>query len=611
MNQFKYPLFKKLADVYHSPEGSELIEEFLTALSDGGSISDPFFSRALDRIRREIGREIPCCKNSGDLWDEYWDFFFPEAALINREPFEIIDEIRKSRIVSIKRLSEAPITAIPEEMTFTSNILLTLPDENVPPDKLDLPDFILNVIPEIRKENQLYWFDHPVQMGEVPEKNEILYGLKGLSETLAFEKKRGTVDKNAAIDVLLSVSVTHKGLRDIAAPYIRYELEKAGGFPHLNIFIFTERDTAEILQTYSSNSGSISEFFGVDGKYSRHYNFLKAINALWRKAVRHSLKGTFKIDLDQVFPQEELVRYTGKSAFEHFMTPLWGAEAVDHKGKDVSLSMIAGALVNESDIGKSLFTPDVTMPDRNAPASDLIFFKHLTMALSTRAEMMTRYGESDGIDGTNKAISRIHVTGGTNGILIDALEKYRPFTPSFIGRAEDQAYLLSVLNRDVTPALRYFHEDGLIMRHDKQAFAGQSIEAARDGTYIADILRLLFFTRYAEALPGGIQFTKESTFPFTGSYISRYPITISYMRLVFKVLELLQQGEKKRARALLELGRKRLGELLDQLEKENFPAIEYEREKVQWDLFYDEITELKSPETLGRLHSRLKQCRVN
>ena len=61
---------------------------------------------------------------------------------------------------------------------------------------------------------------------------------------------------------------------------------------------------------------------------------------------------------------------------------------------------------------------------------------------STVAEMMARY---DGApqDGRARCLERIHVTGGTNGILIDALRRHRPFTPTFIGRAEDQAYLLT------------------------------------------------------------------------------------------------------------------------------------------------------------------------
>jgi hypothetical protein len=53
---------------------------------------------------------------------------------------------------------------------------------------------------------------------------------------------------------------------------------------------------------------------------------------------------TFKIDLDQVFPQEELVEQSKASAFEHFKTALWGACGVDSEGHPIELGMIAGAL---------------------------------------------------------------------------------------------------------------------------------------------------------------------------------------------------------------------------------------------------------------------------
>ncbi len=64
--------------------------------------------------------------------------------------------------------------------------------------------------------------------------------------------------------------------------------------------------------------------FGVDGEYGRHYSFLKAIAAFWQVLIDPSKRGTFKIDLDQVFPEEELKKETGKCAFEHFRNPLWG-----------------------------------------------------------------------------------------------------------------------------------------------------------------------------------------------------------------------------------------------------------------------------------------------
>lgn len=608
---FKNLLADDLIDKKKSTPNSELLYGFLQCLSDGGDMENSFFQKALNHIRKETDSvEISEKIIKEERLREYWNVFFPEGELFFENREEVIRDLRNSRSVLIEKINDNPIVHVSKEMTFSSNVLLTVPGSQTYLQSLDLPDEIVKELPEVMNEEQLFWFDHPVQMGEIPGKNEIIYGLKGLSEAFAFEKNAGIATQDATLDVLLSVSVTHKGLQKLAAPYLRYELSRCDEIKDLNIYIFTEDDCLRLLESYSDHSRSISRYFGVDGKYSRHYNFLKAVNALWKISMNPELKGTFKIDLDQIFPQRELCDYTGKSAFQHFMSPLWGARGRDIEGREVDLSMIAGALVNESDIGKSLYTPDVSFPDLNAPLSDLVFFKHLSMALSTRAELMTRYSDEKDINGRDKVISRIHVTGGTNGILIDALCKYRPFTPSFIGRAEDQAYILSVLHKEKGPLLRYYHEDGLIMRHDKEAFAGESIKAASDGTYIADVLRLLYYSYYAEALPGGRIRTKSETYPFTGSYISQYPVTLSYMRLVFKLLEMYKEGLTGRADKMLELGMSRIQPLSEKLMERNFLIDEYKAEKKQWDLFYNEIEKCSDAVKRKHIERVFKSCLV-
>ena len=111
------------------------------------------------------------------------------------------------------------------------------------------------------------------------------------------------------------------------------------------------------------------------------------------------------------------------------------------------------------------------------------------ISLGFQAEMMCRY-TTRRFDGVKTCIQRVHVTGGTNGILIDSLRRFRPFTPSFIGRAEDQAYLLSAINK-VDTSLAYVHKDGLVMRHDKEAFAREAIESAEIGRIVGDYVRML------------------------------------------------------------------------------------------------------------------------
>ena len=59
-------------------------------------------------------------------------------------------------------------------------------------------------------------------------------------------------------------------------------------------------------------------------------------------------------------------------------------------------------------------------------------------------------------------LQRVHVTGGTTGINLNSLIKWRPFTPSFISRAEDQAFVLSAFHQSAY--LSQLHAPGLIMR---------------------------------------------------------------------------------------------------------------------------------------------------
>jgi hypothetical protein len=266
---------------------------------------------------------------------------------------------------------------------------------------------------------------------------------------------------------------------------------------------------------------------------------------------------------------------------------------VDSHGRKVELGMIAGALVNQKDISKSLFSPDVCMPASAIKADQVVFFSRLPQALSTEAEMMTRYG--DEIDGKSECIQRIHVTGGTNGILVESLRKHRPFTPVFIGRAEDQAYIMSVLFDSEEKNLRYVHKDGLIMRHDKEAFASEAMQAAKTGKLIGDYTRILWFSFYSRALPWPVEETKAMLDPFTGCFVSRIPFTVVYLRFALKAAAFFAEaGSEGEGTEFLLMGTKRLTEVIEILRKEPNPLTEqYIKEKKVWDAYYDVLDRLE------------------
>jgi len=209
---------------------------------------------------------------------------------------------------------------------------------------------------------------------------------------------------------------------------------------------------------------------------------------------------------------------------------------------------------------------------------------------------MTRYSENQ-LDGKSRCIQRIHVTGGTNGILIDSLKKHRPFTPAFIGRAEDQCYILSVL-MTVGEKLAYLHQDGLIMRHDKEAFAGDAIKAASSGNIIGDYIRTLYFSEYARVLNGNdIRPVKAITDPFTGCFITPIPATVVMMRFCMKAAEFFLAGESERANEFVTSSHPRLTRAMafarDKLRDQ------YQREREGWNQFYELLEIIPQNKTLS------------
>ena len=602
-------------------EVSREIKTFLSLLSGEESTgSESFMARAAQKVlaewdsNPEIAEKASVLLEKGLDEDAVLDIFFPEASFGGDNYEEQEKFIRRKRTVNDLSLNPDPVTDPASQIVFTSNVLLTLPPEDF---KANLTEDMRKRAEAVEHEDQKYWFDHPILMGVETEANEMIYGLKGLAETFRYEKENGGASADSRMTVILSLSVTHEGLAGLAHEYMASELAKCDGLDDLDIYLFTEEDTKKLstilgglLNGDKGADQDISAVFGVDGRYGRHYSFLKAVIPMWNIAVDPKIKGTFKIDLDQVFPQPVLVKETGKSAFEHFRTPLWGAVGRDEKGRQVEMGMIAGALVNEKDIAKSLFTPDVPLP---APGTKLkgetrIFNKQPPMAVSTLAEMMTSYGKADMPDGVNSCISRVHVTGGTNGILCSSLRRMKPFTPSFIGRAEDQAYLVSVLLDETEPGLRYVHEPGLVMRHDKEAFAGAAIAAAKLGTWVGDLLRGIYFSYYSRFLPGGTPAVKDATDPFTGCYITAIPMTMVFLRLVLRLLETPEE-----AQTLLELAKQQLSPFVDGIENPESVEKQWRKERQGWDLYYKALDRLeeKGGAVKDEINKILTGCRIS
>jgi hypothetical protein len=382
----------------------------------------------------------------------------------------------------------------------------------------------------------------------------------------------------------------------------------------MTIMLFSEIETDAIVDQVmkpalakigkESELENIREVFGVEGQYGRHYSFLKAVLPIYNAHIDPVVKGTFKIDIDQLFMQDSLVAEAGESWLTHFKTNTWGAKGKNWKGEDVELGMIAGALCNQKDWEKNdqkLFLADVLPPtkDKKLAADELVFFSTLPQAYSTEAEMMTRLPNPD-----KEVIQRIHVTGGTNGILVDYLYKFRPFCPSFIGRAEDQSYLFSTFGK-AGPKLAYVHKPGLIMRHDKEAFAAEAMEAARIGKMVGDYERILLFSEYGKfcAEPNSsFEAVMDLVNPFTGCFVSAIPKTVMYLRFALKALGFVAAGVPKDAVDFTMVGAPRVAECITFTDASDGPskmAVQWKKEQATWDVFYDALEAAKGDAAIG------------
>jgi hypothetical protein len=606
-----HPLHEKaktfLSNIEKRPEWEQAVRFYLKAIEsirteiETVAARDPRFSKNLDALFEWVSSDDRL-KNHKESTDRVWAVFFPEAAGLKLDWAQQAAGLRSRRTVTITELNPTPVDDPLSQIIFTSNVLLTLPSSHKSIDESRLSEEIKTQLRKAMEEPQLYWFDHPIQICSASDQNEVLYGLRELDSAIDFEKSLGTISADSRLTCVLSVSVTHRELEPIAGKCLAADFAHAGGFDHLDVYAFAEADTRNMVKDILSpaadhylntkKAGQLLDVIGVDGEYGRHYSFLKAIAAFWQVLIQPEKTATFKIDLDQVFPQKELLEQTGATAFEHFKTDLWGAHGVDAQGREVDLGMIAGALVNEKDIEESIFTPDVGIPERPRLPDEYIFFSQLPQALSTEAEMTTRYN-TDQLDGKTGCIQRIHITGGTNGILIDRLFRYRPFTPSFFGRAEDQAYILSVLSQPGS-RLAYVHKDGLIMRHDKEAFALEAIKAAQTGKIIGDYLRILYFSAYGRIISEDISSAKDILDPFTGCFISRIPVTVVFLRFALKAASIFASGKESQGVEFITGGARRLLKALEFVRNDTGRMKQqFKRERKAWHLYYDTLSALQ------------------
>ena len=498
-----------------------------------------------------------------------WSIFCPTAEAASKDPKGMTDTLKERRRLFAISYPACGLTDPSTELLLTTNALVSPP---LDPDSSLIPVDLRREARRILAMPQSFWYDHPVPLDASPEENEILYGLKQLDEALKLECDMGQLRPDAKIDLAISVSVTHEGMEQLAADYVRNLICTHLELKHLRVFLFDEIRCQQMIETLCPGDDAASSVFGVNGAYGRHYSFLKTLLLFWQQTVNPNASFTFKIDLDQVFDQTALLSYTGQTALQHLMNPAWGGSARDHAGREVDLGMLAGGLVNENDAKAGLFVPDVQRPSgvqtKKNFSSNRLFCPQWPQAVSTEAEIMQ----------TEAGFQRIHVTGGTTGITAQALQRWRPFTPSFINRAEDQAYTLSAIEGNAY--LSHLHANGLIMRHDKMAFAGRSIAHAAPAKAIGNIERLMLFSRYAALQPLGFEWVRNHCWPFTSCFI--HPQAKTLAALIFLI-----DGSSAGGRFVDE-GAPRLIKCMEFCENDMEARLEWERRG--WDNIYEALS---------------------
>ncbi len=133
------------------------------------------------------------------------------------------------------------------------------------------------------------------------------------------------------------------------------------------------------------------------------------------------------------------------------------------------------------------------------------------------------------------------------------------------------------------------------MRHDKEAFAGESIKIAEMGKLIGDYIRILMFSYYIRALPWSFEEIKNTIDPFTGCFVSRIPLTVVYLKFALQVASFFEEGTQEKNQtgfAFFQSGTIRLHDTIQKLVQEPNPLIEqYQKERRVWHLFYDILNE--------------------
>jgi hypothetical protein len=432
----------------------------------------------------------------------------------------------------------------PTEVVLQFNALYTVP-ETIP---AGLPEQLAEEGRRVMQDpgKKIADYDHPVHLFDSGKSHELESCLPELDEEIAFEKERGVLPRDYRVPVLLSVSVTHEGIDELAGKWIHELVEKAG-YRHLELFVLTEGICRALREELFDGDFPL---FSVFGKYARHFNALKYGQLLLEKAI--GVRAGFKLDTDEGIRSRDLYRATGATWFQTMCHPYWGGRARDPRGNEVELAVNEGEYVNSSDIDRlgyeqALRTPDVTVPD-TWTGPGMFFQKGFA-----HGRVTALYNRFDSVE---EGISHPVVKGGGYGISNEGLRRAAPFTFSWVGRAEDQQFYFSGLGGGI----RGIFQPNLRIAHYKGAVAGSEKKTAA-GRFLGDMYRLILFQALVEKW--GV---KDEIDPMPGVFAGPLARAQAAFSLLYKSCEFASKGNAEAAEFLLTEGAEELLELEERID---------------------------------------------
>ena len=647
----EHPLFHKAWDYLHLAD-AVFGEQKKSYLKFYEIIQEEIVERLkTDPVVLELFQDVIRDRDPDRLKAARLEIFNPLAAqtLSRFDAKQIVKDIQKKNRLRLIANNEDFITDPIREVIFTTNLLVTPPEkESLIPE--GFPVWAQETLRLVIGLPVDWHFDHPMEIAATRDAlhaSEFIFCLKGFEESLHAEIEiekaawKDYISRGDKVPLYISISPTHGGVNLGCAAREMLKCQyaaavKSGMLQELEIvepYLYTQAEVKRLIddvltpaakryfpELQEREIGVYLSCLGVEGCYAMHYNFLKAFGSL-AKFMNPKVKAVIKIDTDQTFPTDRFYRETDSCWLEAFTLPTIGGVCADQNERNMYMGCFAGSLTNRDELIQKddLFLPDISIPDvpERIPEGEAgVFYQGLLQSLITQGEAFPPEIQWRALKVLNEyPYMRTFVTGGTIGFLIDALERYAPFVDAHVHRAEDQAFLLSVLfDQYDGHFLRYLYFPGLHMIHEKESFASAAIKTAEPYKKIYDLERIWNFSYLTRALceikGWDFEDVRSTLNFFTASFVQPFPRLLALTRFVLSVA---RNGGRNRDDIIYQKeGLRRLPKIALHRERYYRDAKARVAEQIKaWRFYYDLMMKLRESAKKGDTFALALRQKVN